>query len=148
MKKEAISKKEAIKGYETKLSMNERADCVVCAFASSFNISYKKAHDFVKNRYDRQDKRGTFNFPWITTSMSDEVLFGKQINKHKPVDFKGNPCTTVGQFLTYYKYRKGTFLLRVRDHVFTVKNGVVIGNWDDSQKMRRILRGVWQITKA
>ena len=137
---------QAIKGYGTKLSTRERSDCVVCAMASALNVTYSKAHKFVRERYGRIDKKATYGFDQITKSMKNEVFFGKQIERYYPTDFKGNKCETVGQFLTYYKYKKGTFLIAVRSHVFAVKNGVVIGNWDDSEKLRRILRSVWKVS--
>ena len=141
------TKKEAIKGYDTELSSCERSDCVVCAFAAVFNITYKKAHKFVKEHYFRRDKRGTRDFNWKTNRMAieQEVIFGKKIIKHEPLSYKNEKCVTVGQFLKYYKYRKGTFLISVRNHAFVIKNGVVIGNLEDSKSLRTRLDKVWQI---
>ena len=50
---------------------------------------------------------------------------------------------TVGSFLK--KHQEGTFILSVRAHTFTVKNGVVCGNYGDGKKMRVPLEKVWQI---
>ena len=50
---------------------------------------------------------------------------------------------TVGSFLK--KYQKGTFILSVRAHTFTIKDGVVCGNYGDGKKMRVPLEKVWQI---
>lgn len=50
---------------------------------------------------------------------------------------------TVGSFLK--KYKEGTFILSVRAHTFTVKDGVVCGLISDGKKMRVPLEKVWQI---
>jgi len=50
---------------------------------------------------------------------------------------------TVGRFLK--KYQKGTFILSVRAHTFTVKDGVVCGNYSDGKKMRVTVKKAWQI---
>lgn len=150
MKTSYKSRSEGIKGYGTKLSKSEKSDCVVCALAAAFNISYNKAHKFASDRYNRKNKRATYGFSIYTDQMahSEEVLFGKIIKKHKPVDFKGNKITTIGQFKTYYKYRKGTFLISIRSHVFVVKNGTVIGNWNDATAKRTRIYNVWEFVNA
>ena len=39
----------------------------------------------------------------------------------------------------------GTFLVSVRGHAFTIKNGVVIGNVEDAIKTRKVLQSIWKI---
>jgi len=58
---------------------------------------------------------------------------------------KGNKYSqmTVGSFLK--KYKEGTYILSVRAHTFTIKDGVVYGNNRDGVKMRVRLEKVWQI---
>ena len=41
---------------------------------------------------------------------------------------------TVGKFVK--DNPKGTFFMLVRGHAFTIKNGSVIGNWSDAEKLR------------
>lgn len=50
---------------------------------------------------------------------------------------------TVGSFLKSHK--EGTYILSVRSHTFTVKDGVVYGNGCDGVKMRVRLEKVWQV---
>ena len=40
---------------------------------------------------------------------------------------------TVGTFIK--KYPEGTFFIIVKGHAFTIKNGVVIGNYEDALKL-------------
>ncbi len=50
---------------------------------------------------------------------------------------------TVGSFVE--QYPEGTFILSVRAHTFTVKDGVVYGNFSDGKMKRVRLEKVWQI---
>jgi hypothetical protein len=50
---------------------------------------------------------------------------------------------TVGSFLK--KHKEGTYILSVRAHTFTIKDGVVYGNGCDGVKMRVRLNKVWEI---
>ena len=59
---------------------------------------------------------------------------------------RGNDVSriTVGTFIKMYP--KGTFILSVRNHSFTIKNGGVVGgNISDSIKMRVIVKRAWEI---
>ena len=40
---------------------NETNDCVVYAFMNAFNVSYDKAHSYIKKEYGRKKGKGTFN---------------------------------------------------------------------------------------
>jgi hypothetical protein len=51
--------------------------------------------------------------------------------------------TTTGSFIK--RYPKGTYIVTVSRHAFTIKDGVVIGNIDDGEKMRKHIDGVWKI---
>lgn len=50
---------------------------------------------------------------------------------------------SVGQFIK--KYPKGTFILSVRSHTFTIKDGVVYGNQQDGKQLRTIVEKAWEI---
>jgi hypothetical protein len=63
-----------------------------------------------------------------------------------PVKVKGFITTremTVGTFIK--KNPKGTFFVLVSGHAFTIKDGVVIGNWDDAVKTKKRLRCAFEI---
>jgi hypothetical protein len=50
---------------------------------------------------------------------------------------------TVGTFVKQNPV--GTFFILVKGHAFTIKDGVVIGNWEDSVKKKRVVRFAFQI---
>lgn len=152
----------------------ETNDCVVRAISSALDITYGEAHEFSKNTYNRQYRNGVLfphlqrvndNF-----SKTKEVVFGKTFTEivYEPVTVKriqretlytdgytydktltlysqkNNKYSqmTTGSFLR--KYQKGTFLISVRGHLFTIKDGVIFGNTNDSNERVRILK-VWEI---
>ena len=51
---------------------------------------------------------------------------------------------TIGSFIK--NYNKGTYVITVRGHAFSITDGEVIGgNREDARKMRCILKGAWKI---
>ena len=51
--------------------------------------------------------------------------------------------TTTSSFIK--RYPKGTYVVTVNRHAFTIKDGVVIGNIEDGKKMKKHIQGVWKI---
>ena len=48
-------------GYQdSEIAKKENGDCVVRAFASAFEIPYDKAHKYVKEKFGRKDRCGTY----------------------------------------------------------------------------------------
>jgi hypothetical protein len=157
---EATSK--AIKGYvDSVIAKGESNDCVVRAFASSFEVEYDVAHKFVAEQFSRQPNRGTFGtvFKMIKLSENPIKFNGKEVhivgNKTNssligslsyPVKVKGEwnmRQMTVGTFIK--KNPKGTFFVLVKGHAFTIKDGVVIGNYEDAVKTKKIMRCAFEI---
>jgi hypothetical protein len=158
---EATSK--AIKGYSDSLTArSETNDCVVRAFASSFEITYDEAHKYVAEKFYRKPRKGTF----FTTSKLVKMYENKTKVNNKKVYPLGdkvenilNPYSlsykvkvkgekkmrqmTVGTFIK--NNPKGTFFILVRQHAFTIKDGVVIGNYEDSVKTKRPMRAAFEI---
>ena len=152
----------AIKGYtESVIARGETNDCVVRAFASSFDVSYDFAHKYVADEFKRKPRKGTYGTITTLVKMSDNLLKvnGKKIcpvgvrNNHhmlgslmydvtvKGVTKKRN--MTVGTFVK--QNPKGTFFVLVRQHAFTIKDGVVIGNPEDATKTKRPMRCAFEI---
>jgi hypothetical protein len=152
----------AIKGYaESPIAKGETNDCVVRAFASSFEVAYDVAHKFIAEEFSRKPRCGTFGtvFKLIKLADSGFKFFGKKIHivgkktnsaligsLSYPVKVKGFITTremTVGTFIK--KNPKGTFFVLVSGHAFTIKDGVVIGNWDDAVKTKKRLICAFEI---
>ena len=152
----------AIKGYtESKTAQGETNDCVVRAFASAFEVSYDYAHKYVANEFGRKPRKGTYGTAETLVKMADN-LFKVNGKKVCPVghryssnmfgslsyDVKVKGVTkrrnmTVGTFVK--QNPKGTFFVLVRRHAFTIKDGVVIGNFEDSIKTKRPMRCAFEI---
>ena len=137
-------------GYDvtlgSSLALNEKNDCAVRAFANAFNISYDVAHKFAEDKFARKAKKGvkgmfitlsklgfaTFDlfqnslFPEIRTYSIHPLArskSGKLVNTkytHKEV------AHTVKTFCE--QYNKGTYIVIVRKHALTIKDGIVIDN--------------------
>ncbi len=132
-----ISSTEFIKGAkESALAKSESGDCVVRAIASAAEMDYDSAHQFVKQKFKRQNRKGTFGFGVTMNLMSKngEKINGKSVEIISEeystmlyyVVVKGVKTlrsTTTGSFIK--KYPKGTYVVVVRGHAFTIKDGVV-----------------------
>lgn len=152
-----ISSTEFIKGAkESTLAKSESSDCVVRAIASAAEMDYDSAHQFVKQKFKRKNGKGTFGFGTIMNLMSknDEKINGKSVaiitEEHNTMLYyvvvkgvKTLRSTTTGSFIK--KYPKGTYVVTVNRHAFTIKDGVVIGNVEDGKKMKKHICGVWKI---
>jgi hypothetical protein len=139
----------AIKGYaDSPLAKSERADCVVRAIASAFDLEYDKAHQWVAKTFNRKPKKGTFGFPTKMNLMSiNNTRFNYK--RTKTIDAKylttnnGKSKMTVGTFAK--EYNTGTYIIRVTRHAFTIKDGSVIGNPEDATALRKIIKNAWKI---
>jgi len=157
MEKGFISSSNAIKGYtESKIAKSEKNDCVVRAIASASDMDYDSAHQFVKETFKRKNGEGTF---LLGTCMNLLSKNGKQINgkdvqiiseEHNAMLYyvvvkgvKKLRATTTSSFIK--KYPVGSYMVVVKGHSFTIKDGVIIGNVDDGKKMKKHIIGAWKI---
>jgi len=137
-----IPAKDSIKGYsESPLARTETKDCVVRAFASALDWDYDKTHRFVAKEFLRQPKCGTKRF---IPTMNQMVSEGRKLGRKKIKSIVDPGIKTVGQFVKWYD--KGTYIIVISRHAFTIKDGVVVGgNWNDATRMRCQIKGVWKI---
>ena len=152
-----ISSTEFIKGAkESPLAKSESSDCVVRAIASAAEMDYDTSHQFVKEKFKRKNGKGTFGFHYGMNmfSKNNETINGKKVEiiteEHNTmlyyVTVKGVKTlrkTTTGSFIK--RYPKGTYVVTVRGHAFTIKDGVVIGNFEDAVKTKKIMRCAFEI---
>ena len=154
----------AIKGYiESSIAKGERNDCVVRAFASSFEVSYDYAHRYVADEFDRKPRNGTYNTVLKLIKMGESLfkVNGKKVKQMGTPKTIGNSkirtleyavtvkgCKTMRQMTvgTFTKQNPvGTFFMLVSRHAFTIKDGVVIGNPEDSIKKKRVLLNAFEV---
>ena len=126
-----ISTSEAITGYaDSKIAKMETSDCVVRAIASSSGMSYDRAHAFVADKFKRKPRKGTMGF---IPGMNTMVTSGEKLNRKgvKKVDIilktkTGTTTMTVNKFAE--NFTSGYYIVVVKGHAFTIKNGKVVGN--------------------
>lgn len=156
-----ISSSKAIKGWDSSsLAKSETNDCVVLSIASAFSVSYEEAHEFVKKTFNRKFRKGTIRFVSTLNKYAETKgeLFDSKItpigvkksayNYSLVYDAKVGKKTvkrrmTVGTFVKNNPI--GTFIVVVRGHAFTIIDGVVIGNYDDAVKKKKIMYDAWEI---
>lgn len=95
----------------------------------------------------RPSEKGTRFFNSTMTKLADN---NRRLNRKKITTISkgtmknGKSRMTIGSFVK--QYDKGTYVLTVRGHAFSIKDGEVIGgNREDARKMRCILEGAWKI---
>jgi hypothetical protein len=111
-------------------------------FADEGKVVFGKK--FVKIEYPEVEvtrKRCTKRATWWDDS-SDSYEYTKKLKLYTKRG-KNYSQMTVGAFIK--KYPVGTFILSVRSHTFTIKDGVVYGNFSDGRMLRVRLEKVWQI---
>jgi len=155
MKKELpyCKSEDAITGFENStLAKFEKNDCVVRSFASAFNMTYDDAHNYVSNKFKRKTHKGVmfFNETMNKLSLLKTEVNGKTLERVEDLEkkvlvegFSRTRRMSVGTFTK--KYQKGTYIMSVRGHAFTIKDGVVIGNTEDAKKIRVIVESSWKV---
>jgi hypothetical protein len=152
-------------GYsESAIARGEKNDCVVLSFANAFKIHYDTAHHLVKTKMKRPSNQGVDNFVTKMNGMVDSrwSLGDRWLNKvgtdngrglhvlTYPVKVSGSRLglakmrdMTVGTFIK--KYPKGTYIVVIKRHAFTIIDGVICGNPSDSIKLKRRLYFAWEV---
>jgi hypothetical protein len=142
-------------GYsDSKIAKSETNDCVVRSFASAFKITYDEAHQFVTSKFNRKPRKGTGRFVTTMNNMSSHStnLFGKTLRKVGTGDGRnsmmyqqGDRMRNMTTFQFLKKYPKGTYMVTVSGHAFTISNGVVIGNHEDVLKTKKVILHAWEV---
>jgi hypothetical protein len=146
-----INRTEGIIGYtESVIAKNETNDCFVRAVASAYEIPYDEAHTWVKEKFERKNRKGTmFVSRKLSTMYSlNETFSGKSIKgigDLRTIDKVTHKVkrTTLNQFIK--KYPTGTYIIIVRGHAFTLKNGAVIGNNQDAKSLKKVVHDAFEI---
>ena len=124
--------------FDSELARKEKNDCVVRSVASAADITYRTAHEFCKEFFGREDKRGTNNMNIVAQMLMAEVS-GIEIGRKKfsvrvlgtgeiknRYKLKGEVIfrkKTLKSFIDSHKI--GTYLVMIANHALTVKDGEV-----------------------
>jgi hypothetical protein len=144
-------------------SLNEHNDCTVRAISNFCKCDYSTAHEYVKKKFKRKHRKG---IAFAEIMNKREGLFLPKKQKYKRLknhsgsyDRNGNiwspnqfPLVSrtkkgllkrmyVGEFIE--QHNKGSYILVVSNHTFTIVDGVIFGNeadrynLSDSEQMKR-----------
>jgi len=136
---------------ETKITKAlERSDCVVRAIASATGLDYDKAYTFCLQELKRKPKCGVrMNF--LRMGIGRLSKFGLVVTPKigimsiKPGSGEKPGSMTVNKVLKTYP--TGTYLAVSRNHMFVIKDGVIIGNKSDGTRLRVQVKDLWKIEK-
>lgn len=153
-----IKSSTAVKGFNNSLLANsENNDCVVMSIASALDVSYEISHEFVKNTFNRKNGKGTVNFVEVFNRYlieNNNELFNSIV---APMGTNQNSLAYIVKVgndymlknMTVHTFIKnnpiGTFIVVVSGHAFTIIDGIVIGNEEDSIKKKKIVYSAWEI---
>ena len=144
----------------TETSKGERNDCSVRAIATAVGIGYDTAHKFLKERFDRSDKKGCLNMVKKCIGMQEEELEleGKKFRfKYIPRKELRNEYKLYGEYIYRAKtvksfvksFPRGTFLVFVANHVFTIKDGLMLDNaGEEFRPTRKVIDAVEVILES
>lgn len=118
-------------------------NCTVTAVMNAFGISYEEANTFMQKECGRKKNSAVvFERVFPNTSLGKKckqlTFKGNKINNRN--EFRVQNTITLGKFCQ--QYDKGTFIVLVRGHALTVKDGVV---YDHSTKLKRQVKFAFQL---
>ena len=158
-----ICSADVIRGYhESRIARSETNDCVVRALAVVEDLDYDTAHRIVATKMGRLPCKGTSRLATGKYFMNNphryQIVASTRVDQKMPgflvrlmrgeylnaTNSDGSKCKmTVGRFLKACK--KGRFLVFVRGHAFAIVDGKVIGNRDDSRRLRAVVNAAFRL---
>ena len=144
---------EAYAEFDSKLAKEEKNDCFVRSLAVASGSNYESAHQFVKDEFGRENKKGTANFAIYSNMLRYEKegmkignvdckvkVLGK--NRTKNVyKLKGEIIYRQKTIASFIKDNpKGTFVVGIAGHALTIKDGEIFdwkaGGYKPSRKVQ------------
>tara|TARA_A100001015_G_C14906513_1_gene678573 strand:+ start:684 stop:1205 length:522 start_codon:yes stop_codon:yes gene_type:complete len=151
-----------IKGLSnSSIASGEKNDCVVKAMASACDINYDTAHSVVKTEMKREDRKGTLTGEIVSAMKKfakeglevsgkkfDVSVLGKSriTNRYKLHGELVDRRKTVKSFIK--DNQKGTYMVLVAKHAFTVKDGVLIDNVGEEFRPTRKVQGAFSLNEV
>ena len=137
--------------------LKETNDCSVRAIASAVEVDYDKAHTYTAKVLEREPRKGCIN---MIHRIANLIKGDSPVQKIGNVQFEyeyirqkelKNRYKLHGEVIYRKKtvksfidaFRKGTFLVFVADHVFTVKDGVMVdNNGEEFRPTRKVIGAI------
>lgn len=120
------------------IAKSESKDCMVYAIAAAFDLPYDEAHQVVKDKFKRQDRKGTSNIALMQAVRqmvdSKESINGKYFlevtnNPSKVYHLHGQDIRRKNRVSTFIKeHTQGTYLILTGNHALVSKDGEMIDN--------------------
>ena len=110
---------------DSKIAQGETNDCVVYATASAFDLTYDQAHQVVREKFGRKDRKGTRTFS-LLNSLRKEYQELKALNTYT---VHGREIKRRAKVYSFAKANpQGTYFILVSRHALVIKDGVVYDN--------------------
>jgi len=117
------------------IAKSEKADCVVYATASAFDLTYDEAHQVAREKFNRKDRRGTQTFS-LLKGLRKEQEEVKAINTYT---VRGRQIERKAKVYSFAEANpQGTYFILVSRHALVIKDGVVYDNRGEKSKHSRI----------
>ncbi len=117
------------------IAKNEAGDCVVYATASAFDLTYDQAHQVVREKYGRKDRKGTPTFS-LLKGLRKEHQEVKAINTYT---VRGKKIDRAAKVYSFAKANpQGTYFIVISRHALVIKDGVVYDNRGELSNKCRI----------
>ena len=151
---------EAIANFsQSELARQEKNDCFVRAIAAASGSAYEPAHEFVKVNFNRANGEGTMGVGPVLNKIEGVLQKIGNVNVvFKPVaeDKKMNYYKLYGEVVKRQKTvksfiqdnKKGTFVVLVAGHAFTVKDGVLIDNRGEEFRPTRKVQDAFKVVAS
>jgi len=148
---------EVINNYSNSIkARNEKNDCFVRAVASASGSSYDAAHTYVKEVFGRQDRQGTQAVGLTMRTIEGKLQeFGQVKVKFEELGEERitNTYKLYGEIVKRQKTVKsfikdnsrGTYIVLVAGHAFTIKDGVLIDNRGEEFRPTRKVTGAYHV---
>jgi len=148
---------EVVSDYKSRQKeLEETNDCTVTATASAFEVSYKQAHQFLKENYGRTHRKG-IPYAIKIDEQPDLELNGKKFHKVniKSLLYPGSNryikehnkqrvnCIKMPISKVQERFNKGTYLVLVKGHALAMKDGVIID--ENGHMPRRKVMNLYEI---
>ncbi len=149
--------------FDSKIESGDNNNCSVRALATAFEVSYDKAFYGAEMLFDRKRGKGATGFS-VSRMAQNEWLWDKKIVRMgKDIEGEEWKGRQIGKMYhvgagekkfrrmstgTFFKtYKEGSFIVVVNGHMFTVKDGEVLGNRSDATMLKRPIEYAFAIGK-
>ena len=133
-----VTNAKTLVAQDSTIAKSEKKDCMVYAIAAAFDLPYDQAHGVVKEKFGREDRKGTSNLKLVSTmtelieskeSINGKVIVEKIFSPSKVYHLHGKDITRKNRVNTFIKeHTQGTYLILTGDHALVSKDGEMIDN--------------------